>query len=197
MQTLKCFLDRNLAHLLDMTRYCLFKIQILLHCKSRYFVFDIDNTLASSWISFLQSNWNSEHERLMSLARLPSMFRIFKSVNNLVPDAKIIFLSARNFRYFSTTYKWLDINGFNPSIRNVILTPNAKDKIKYLRVISSKASHCYLFDDLSFGHESGAVSYYEDLIADIRSLKIVYFGYQAICEIEANKIPLNLLLPKT
>lgn len=143
-------------------------------------IFDIDNTLADTWPSFM-SNWQSESERLLALPIFGGMKRlVHKEVGN---GNTVLFLSARNPRYHFVTRKWLDKNGFY----NIpfILVENPNDKINYIKNATGVVD---FYDDLSFNHENGKVIFYQTIIDQIKGFgNVTYYGYEYIKRVNENE----------
>ena len=81
------------------------------------------------------------------------------------------------------TYRWLKKNGLSFNVFNVILVPKAKDKLWFLSLFSKNSNVVY-FDDLSYNHENGQVLYYQEVIKNVNKLKLNYYNYKDILEIE-------------
>ena len=138
---------------------------------------DIDNTLADAWPSFLGS-WANEGDRLASLP-------VLHAVKAAAHDAPIasghqpVFISHRNLWHWPVTYRWLRRNGFAATRSNVVLVAAPSHKLEHLRRCSEGRDVVY-WDDLSHGHESGTVGYYDEVIAAVRDLPVDYHGYEEI-----------------
>jgi hypothetical protein len=108
-------------------------------------------------------------------------------------DVEIMFLSARNLSYYDITKRWLELNDI-PS-RNLFLVWKVEQKIKYLSDWSRKNTVFY-FDDLSFNHENGNIKYYDNVIAAVNKLSLVYYGYAEIQQIKESQSVLEKIKNK-
>lgn len=149
-----------------------FKISIKLTNKKIY-IFDIDNTLADTWISFTY-RYTSEFERYSSLAVFYKMRNYILSLNN----CRVIFLSARPFKVYKITYHWLKSIGVINNVMSLILVDKPNDKIKLLKNIKKKV---IFFDDMSYNHEYGEIKYYTNEIYELYKLPNIEY-------IDANRI---------
>lgn len=143
----------------------------------RIFIFDIDNTIANSWPTFLEGH-ASERERLMSIKPFSNFQRM---LGELSPKASkqgsvIVFLSARPFLHYSTTRTWLRRYFPVEPFPYLFVVPRAVDKCEYLETFSKISSSLVYIDDLSFGHERGRKRYYDEVITRVSNLGIEYFG---------------------
>lgn len=140
-------------------------------------VLDIDNTLADAWPSFLQPH-HSQRARLAGLDVLPNV----KAVLHDEPRAKgatVVYLSHRNLWEWPVTFKWLRANGFVARPDRVILVPSAAAKVPLLRRIA-RAREVTVWDDLSHGHETGAIEFYTDVIELLAGVSLTYRGWDDI-----------------
>jgi hypothetical protein len=152
----------------------LFKIKIYFHNPTVFCIVDIDNTIANTWPTLI-SNTNNDYLRYMNL---PVFHKMINLIKFKMEDKKIffLFLSARNPIYFYVTKKWLKKNGFNSN--NLILVPNAKDKLKIINAIPSY-KEIFIYDDLSFNHENGEIKFYSEIISELKNMKNVnYLDYE-------------------
>ena len=144
----------------------------------RYFFFDIDNTLADAWPSFLIP-WKSQQERVASLAVFMGMHRWVSSLQQY-PNNKIFFITARSYTTWLITRNWLRSNGLNATWSNTIITNSPEEKLGIIRQTTAPGNHVYWIDDLSYNHEHGEVRYYSHLIERIKETRIRYFGASTI-----------------
>lgn len=138
------------------------------------YIFDLDNTIANTWVSYLQK-YNSHRDRLKSL----SIFLGMKNQINDIKSGKIIILTAREYWYSDITEQWLKQNDVKHDL--LIIVPKPKDKITLL----SKISHeCIYYDDMSYNHEKGDIKFYEEEIKTLSKMKnIKYIDYNEIKKI--------------
>jgi len=147
----------------------------------RYFFFDIDNTLADAWPSFLVP-WPSQNQRVASLAVFINM-RKWVLLLQQFPNNQIFFITARSYATWRTTRNWLVENQLSASWSNTIITNTPDEKLKIIRQIAAHSSRVYWIDDLSYNHERGTVLYYDQVIEKIKNTSIRYFGVTTINQI--------------
>ena len=146
-------------------------------------ILDIDNTLAYTFESLVSEKNKSNEDRLSTLA---AKNNVISYIENKYPQYSKIFLSARSYRYYWITFKWLKINRLNFNLFNILLVPKANDKLWFLNLFSKTSSVVY-FDDLSYNHENGEVLYYQHVIENVKNIEIIYYGYKDILEIDPPK----------
>jgi len=157
--------------------YFRLKFNKLLKNGQKICIFDIDNTIADTWPSF-NLKYKNTSSRLSNLKPFTNMLDLIKSYyhNNYT----IVFITARDYRYYFTTKNWLKKHNIYKS--NLILVQDVEDKIYFLDKIRSE---CIYYDDLSFNHENGIVKYYERCIQKVKNMKnIKYHDYKSIIEIQ-------------
>lgn len=142
------------------------------------YVFDIDNTLANTWPSF-SVGYANEQTRLEMLSIFVNMRAWLLHIHQS-RKSKMLFLSARSFRHYLTTINWLKGNQLEAGLFNVFLVMSAKDKVQLLKKIEKFCGRIYYVDDLSYGHETGQVSFYQDVIAAVKNIGVNYLGYEEI-----------------
>lgn len=134
------------------------------------YVIDIDNTLT---ISKLNDSINHKNPT----PRLELISYLLSQDKNM----PMIFLSARDFRLFNDTFKWLEKYQLIQHPNQLFLVKKAKYKIKYLNILVANQNKQIIYiDDLSFNHENGEVKHYEAIINSIRELPIIYHGVEFI-----------------
>lgn len=141
---------------------------------------DIDNTVAFTFESLISDKTISNKDRLATLRPKQNVITYFE---NKYPKHYKIFISARSYRYFWISFKWLKKNRICFNVFNLILVPKAEDKLWFLNLFSKKCSVVY-FDDLSYNHENGHVLYYQQVISNVKNLKLNYYEYKDILKIE-------------
>lgn len=157
-----------------------FYFRILFQFRKRKYeeilIVDLDNTLANTWPSFLKENY-SEKQRLLNLPVLKGTINVVKNYQK----SEIFILTARPYRYYIPTKKWLISNlGNNLTL---IMVDKVEQKLKFLKDKSKKIIY---FDDLSYNHERGEIKFYQELIDKVRSLQNVqYFDYSEIKKINS------------
>jgi hypothetical protein len=138
--------------------------------------FDIDNTIADTWHSYNYYDplvWSSEKERLISLAVFINMKKLCEELSR---SHRIVFLSARSYRTFFLTKKWLEMVGLPVSLSSIILVEHAEYKLNVLASFFKERDIFYYIDDLSYNHEHGNVKYYWDVIKKIKNYNVNYLG---------------------
>ncbi|MFN8051594.1 MAG: hypothetical protein U0Q22_09175 [Acidimicrobiales bacterium] len=140
-------------------------------------VLDIDNTLADTWPSFLVPH-ASHRERLAGLAPLPNIKAV--AHDTAVADGSaVIFLSHRNLWDRPVTLRWLRTHGFAATRGNVVLVPSPADKVALVSALARGGS-VTVWDDLTHGHETGTVGYYDDVIEAVTRASATYHGWADI-----------------
>lgn len=159
-------------------KYFTFKFKNVIAKNKEVYVFDIDNTIANTWPSFL-SDYQDDLERLSKLS-------IFFNMRNYImkekdSGKKIIYLTARPYKSYITTLKWLNGVGLIDSYGDLFLVECPMDKVLLFKGIKNNVRY---FDDLTYNHENGVFKYYNVEIDEIKSLSnVVYMDY-----FEINKI---------
>jgi hypothetical protein len=138
------------------------------------YVFDLDNTIANTWVSYLQK-YNNHRDRLKSL----SIFLGMKNHINAIKSGKIIILTAREYWYSCVTKEWLDECGINYDLLIIVPKPINKKNL-----LSSISTECIYYDDMSYNQEKGKIKFYEEEIKALSKMKnIKYVDYKEIKEI--------------
>ena len=140
-------------------------------------VLDIDNTLADSWPSFLRP-YRSHRDRLARLDVLPNVKEVAHD-QPLLDGATILYLSHRNLWEWPVTYRWLGGHGFAVRPDRLVLVPDAASKLRHLRRLA-RHHRVTVWDDLSFGHETGSVTFYTDVIDALAGASLTYRGWDDI-----------------
>lgn len=154
---------------------------ILLKDNSELVIFDIDNTVANSWVTF-QEGHPSEADRLQSIKPFANMVGLVNDYH--ARGIRIVFLSARPYSSYSLTHKWL--TDYNFRFDYLFLVPKAKDKLFFLRSLGSRRTTYY--DDLSYHHEHGEIKYYSAVINSVKQMhNIKYFGYEDILRLQRHE----------
>ena len=149
-----------------------FRLFLFVSRKKKFVFVDIDNTIANTW-PYLN--------RAIPLNVIYKEVPPFLMMVNLIQsiefekDNLVVFLSARNPRYYKITKNWLNQNGFRSFL--LLLVPSVNNKITVIKVVSRKKV-VTIYDDLSFNHEAGDIKYYGGIIHDIKQMENVkYFDY--------------------
>ncbi len=91
----------------------------------------------------------------------------------------VIFLTARNLRFFTETWNWLKSNLPQQSFK-LIVVDKPEDKLFFLKKACNTERHVDYFDDLSYNHENGEVKFYDTMIAEVRKIDVNYHDYHEI-----------------
>jgi hypothetical protein len=179
---MRSIIIKGLHELYNLLLFIYFKIVSIGYSKNIY-VFDIDNTLADTWISFHNYDDRVQHfERLSTLAIFINMYNIIKKIV-LSKGNTIIYLTARDFRDYNVTFKWLFNNNIEVNYRNLFLVPGAYYKLKFIRLLIKRNHTITYLDDLSYNHEKGQIQYYQKIINELDLLPIRYIDYFKIQQI--------------
>lgn len=141
-------------------------------------IVDIDNTIADSAPGFRQQ-WASTAERL---EQIPVLEGMRKRVLEAGKEKKIIFLTARNYKYAAITRQWLEKNGFPVSAENLVIVPEAADKLPYFRE-AAQSARLTVFDDMTYNHEGESIKSYDKIIGQLKAMPLTYIGYEELREI--------------
>ena len=147
------------------------------------YVFDIDNTIADTWPS-LVAEYPSERTRLLTLEVFEGMQKIIMNLQSR--NIEIFYLSNRSVLSYLVTIRWLRLMGFQASVSNVMLVNAPVEKIRILEKLSAKRRIKYI-DDLAYGHESGAIKLYVEVIEKLSSLRLRHFGKNVVDRINSRQ----------
>lgn len=140
-------------------------------------VLDIDNTLADAWPSFLRP-FDSHRARLANLEVLPNIKEAVHDPS-VGDGATIVYLSHRNLWEWPVTYQWLRTHGFVVRADRLVLVPSPRAKVPLVRRLAAGRS-VTMWDDLSYGHETGEVGFYDDVIESLAGVSLTYRGWADI-----------------
>lgn len=144
----------------------------------KIYIFDIDNTIANTWPSFLQS-YETLEERLSSLAVFHKMREHILDISS--KGNKVIFLTARPYKTYSLTFTWLKNLGLIENKYDLFLVSKPLEKIDLLKKTNKEV---YFYDDMTYNHEKGEIKYYENEIRLLGQLSYVkYYGLSDINKI--------------
>ena len=93
--------------------------------------------------------------------------------------ATIVYLSHRNLWEWPVTYRWLRTHGFVVRADRLLLVPSAAAKVPLVRRMAEGRT-VTMWDDLSFGHETGEVRFYDDVIDSLGGVSLTYRGWADI-----------------
>ncbi|MEI2760339.1 MAG: hypothetical protein V9G42_12995 [Bacteroidia bacterium] len=153
-----------------------------LFAKNKYLYFiDIDNTLADTYPSLSKAH-RSEKDRLLNLKPHTKIINIL--INSYAPsNRKLVFITARSYKQYFTTIKWLNNNGLKADIFNTIMVKHPKDKINLIQKYYLEYK-TIVIDDLSYNHEHGCIRFYENEISQLKKLKLKHIGYSTILKLQ-------------
>lgn len=127
------------------------------------FIFDLDNTLADTW-PYLENGILTKR----SAIRLPIQLNVLKRLNEVKGKGRVVILTARPYKLFFETKKWLKKNHVDYDALFIVKHPH--QKIQLLSIIDKKIN---MYDDLSHSHEKGMVKHYENVIEEIQKMSHV------------------------
>ena len=147
------------------------------------FVFDLDNTIANTWPSFLDT-YPSEYSRLKNLKPFPKMVDCFQAMQS---NYKCIVLTARHSIYYPVTIQWLKSHVASISIFNIFLCKTPRNKVNLLKLFIKKFSKVIYIDDLTYNQENGEEKLYKDIISTVKKLNLIYLDNNVIKTIQNGK----------
>ncbi len=157
-----------------------FKRKLNFFLKKKIIVCDLDNTLADTFSYKYQNSSN----RKLRFYGLPIFIGVRKYVLQKTSEGFVpIFLSARPESARKFTLKWLKNNGFDISKKQLILVPEAADKIFFIKHLNTMSKLIYV-DDLSYLNELGEICFYQNVIDEVLKMNgLYYLGKSDIDEI--------------
>lgn len=163
----------------------LFLNNVRYNVQKDIYIFDIDNTIADTWPSLIVK-YHNEKSRLLNLPFFQKIKEILLRLDS-DKNVKLIFMTARHYRYFFITYRWLKNLGLSVNYKDVIIVSNPAEKLWLLKRIKTNKL-VYYFDDLSYNHENGEIKFYHQEIKDLENLPFIcHIGYHKIKEIHNSK----------
>jgi len=156
------------------------------------FIVDIDNTVANTFPLLLQDS---------CLKLVYQRANCFSNVVDFINEQRhagkaVFFLSARDSQYYKVTEDWLNRNVFG-GFNELLLVSSANEKLIYLKLLVFCKKKVFYIDDLSYGHETGTVRYFDNLIRRVSELPIVYIGYPELRRLhESEKLKLVIVESK-
>lgn len=143
------------------------------------YIFDIDNTVANTWPSFLQE-YKTLEDRLSSLAVFYNMRNYILNIK--YSGSKVFFLTARPYSTYNLTFKWLNDMGLIETKKFLFLVSKPYDKVKMLKQVKNKK--IFFYDDMTYNHEQGEIKYYKNEIKQLKKIQnIEYFDVKFINKI--------------
>lgn len=134
------------------------------------YIFDIDNTLTINLIGEKVDHANPNPRSEM-----------IDHVRSLISEGQaVIFLSARDFRAYSNTKKWLGEQQIWSGSRGLFLVKSASAKLPYLQIAIARHHKVTFVDDMSFNHENGQIKYYDQVVEEISKLKLNFLSLKFI-----------------
>jgi hypothetical protein len=155
----------------------LFRTQVSCLGNRTLYVFDVDNTIADTHPTLLQT-YGSETERILSI---PSFSRMRNLLIALLQSKsrKVIFMTSRSYLQWTVTHRWLMQQSISASLFEVIIVSSPAEKIQLLTDAALERRIVYI-DDLSWNHERGEVKFYETELEAVKKLPVRYIGYKTI-----------------
>ena len=147
---------------------------------STIWIIDIDNTVADTWQTF-HSKWSSEKERLSNIPILQGSVDYINSKKE--KEDMIIYLSARNYFTFDTTYNWLKKYELVQTEKQLYLVAFPEEKTIFIKKALKNNVKVVYMDDLSHSHELGEAKFYLEVIENIKTLPITYVDYDYILKL--------------
>lgn len=149
--------------------------------KRKIIVFDIDNTIADTWVTLRKDSlvsYKNEYDRNLQLALIDGAYDLVNHAQQSYNH--ILFLSARDPRLYFTTRKWINKN-FSELDFTLVLVPNVKMKLMFWKCLSKIQNNLVVIDDLSYNHENNDIKFYQNEIYYLTSNdSIKYFGLDEI-----------------
>lgn len=177
-------MTNNLKSIVAFFSYVYFKAIFNFFLKKEaksYVVLDIDNTLADTWQVLHTLN------NIKSYELIPTLNGTIREIEKNYIGVPRIFLSNRNILTYTATMNWLIKNNlFNNKKDILVLTSFPSQKIYYLKKLMLKSIEIYYYDDLSYNHENGKVKFYNNIISEIKNMRIIYFDYYHINKLNSN-----------
>lgn len=156
----------------------LFKLKFRLKNK-QVCVFDLDNTIYNTWPELMNKS------RITSYKDIAIFNNMQTVVNKRYLESNIIFLTARNIKFYMQTFYILKRDF--PNIKfTLIFVENTTDKLFYLDFLNKKSMILSYYDDLSYNHENNNILYYNKVIDSVKKMNINYFGLNKIIKINTN-----------
>jgi hypothetical protein len=143
---------------------------------NKIYVVDLDNTLYDTWPSLISRPRGffykiSPLHELIRVFRIRAFSKMLCLLRRRLGRNDIVFLSARhNFHYPATVCRL--IYELRSTSFKLILVRNAIDKIPVITEFSESYRKVVVIDDLSYGHESGLVSSYTDVVDCLSALGV-------------------------
>lgn len=142
-------------------------------------VFDIDNTLT------IFDKDKSKRELILNPKLNDALIKVLNDFKEA--DVKVILVSAREAHLYFKTLKWASRNKLIENRNDLILVPTPKDKIAFLKKAIAKNDSVVYYDDLSYNHEYGEVKLYEEVIKEVNTLNLSYYGLREINQLNKNR----------
>jgi hypothetical protein len=137
-----------------------------------YLLCDIDNSIARTWQERKAKEFN--YSNLKPLLGSITFIKELEKKSNF----QILFLSARHYREYWVTKRW--VGKYFNSASKIYIVRNASEKLWYINYLISKKVKFEVFDDLSYNHENGTVLYYFDIIELMKSNNIKHYNFEFI-----------------
>lgn len=161
--------------------------------NKRVFIIDIDNTITETGLYLERTGSLSTRKDVIHMCSTLELDDYMKNLIVRISNDqrnRIIFLTARSFYLYKTTKTWLRKNLMNDV--NLVMVMEAKDKVRIIKILSKSVKKMVVIDDLTYGHESGKVLYYDTVICNLKGMKrLKYLGLNEINQIKSGKFNLS------
>ena len=169
---------------------CIFEffVQVINRNSRSIVIFDLDNTIYNTWVERIDNRANEN--------QIYARAKIFTDVANRVTQhykAKdvLIFISSRKLACYPITCRRV-LSDFNfTTLLSIILVSQPEEKLIYIKRLLTIKRKVIYYDDLSYGHETGVVSFYDEVINSVKKLPIKYFGFDEIIKLQNGDININ------
>lgn len=140
-------------------------------------VLDVDNTLADTWPTLVGPE-RSHRRRLRDVAPLPAIGAVAHDEPR-ARGASIVFVTHRPLWCRRLTRRWLRRHGYAATPWNVVLVARPAAKVAAIRRMS-RGRRVTVWDDLTWGHETGAVRRYDEVVEALQELGVDLRGWEQI-----------------
>lgn len=146
--------------------------------------FDVDNTRADTWPSYLLP-FPSFWKRLYAILPFPAVSRLVREKNR--SGEPVVFFAARGYRYYWVIMQWLEKQGIFRW--NLFLVRTSQEKVELVKLACRFFKAVELYDDISYNHEKGEVKFYDDCIQELQKIpNLAYHGYSELLQLQGKEI---------
>jgi hypothetical protein len=143
-----------------------------MHTKiEKIYIVDLDNTLYNTWPTLIKSSRRSYlkyfyFSEVYRNLTLPKFDKLLELIKKRFSRNHILFLTARHkVHYLPTLLKLIHDLGWGGW--RLKLVKDAHSKVPVIKNMLKKYKTVIVIDDLSFNHEIGVISVYQQVIQDI------------------------------